>query len=368
MTRSRIPLTEAENGGESCGAATDPQQCNVETCDRPCDLGEWSDWTSCTAACGGGERFRFREVEREAGPTGSCPEEDRQQAAACNTLACPPDLLCTDQQDMVVLIDGSGSLGSDGFDTFKAFVANLLKRISFGKTAAKGGVVVFSSEDQITMSSPMTEDSAALIAAVEGATWPYGSTDTTSALAMADQMLHNSGRSEVSRDDTLVLLITDGPPNNMQNAIRAAQKLHDRGRVIVIAAGRGVDPFAMREIATDPSDVIPILDVSHVPSFLDTVLGHICRSLEFDESYTGIGEDYRGGQTRTRSGHTCQNWQSNKPHEHGYFDVGDHNFCRNPDSDSGGIWCFTTSEDVVWEYCDPKDTTSLELSSSYYER
>ena len=30
MTRSRVPVTESENGGMTCGEATDPQQCNVE--------------------------------------------------------------------------------------------------------------------------------------------------------------------------------------------------------------------------------------------------------------------------------------------------------------------------------------------------
>jgi hypothetical protein len=241
--------------------------------------------------------------------------------------------------------------------------------MSFGPTAAKAGAVVFSSEDQITQISPMTEDGAALIAAVEGATWPYGSTDTTSALAMADQMLHTDGRTEVSRDDTFTLLITDGPPNKMKNAILAAKQLHDRGRVIVLAVGHGVDPFVMSEIATDRSDVIPVDDTSQLASLVDVFMGHICRDLSFDESYTGIGEDYKGGQMQTRDGHTCQNWQSNTPHEHSYYDVGNHNFCRNPDSDSGGIWCYTTSEDVRWDYCDPKESAKLEYnpSATYYE-
>jgi len=367
MTRSRVPVTESENGGMTCGEATDPQQCNVESCDTPCDLGDWGDWTSCSAACGGGYEYRFKDVVRDAGPTGHCPDPhdpERKQAWGCNTFSCPENLLCTDKQDLIVLMDGSGSLGSDGFDAVKTFVADLFKKMSFGPTATKGGAVVFSSKDQVTMTSPMTEDGAALIAAVEGATWPFGSTETAAALSMADQMLHTTGRTEVSRDDTFVLLITDGPPNNMKNAIATAEKLHERGQVIVLAVGYGLDPYVMGDIATDSSDVIPVMDALHLHEFVDVVMGHICRQLEFDETYTGIGEDYKGGQTQTRSGHTCQNWRSTTPHSHRYLDVGDHNFCRNPDSDSGGIWCYTTSEDTRWEYCDPKESGSLE----YYDR
>jgi hypothetical protein len=28
------------------------------------------------------------------------------------------------------------------------------------------------------------------------------------------------------------------------------------------------------------------------------------------------------------------------------------NYCRNPDSEPGGPWCYTTDAGVRWEYCD----------------
>ena len=77
-----------------------------------------------------------------------------------------------------------------------------------------------------------------------------------------------------------------------------------------------------------------------------------------DERLTGDGADYRGCQTKTRSGETCQRWTSQSPHEHrkttgNYPSSGlTENFCRNPDGKSG-IWCYTRISTSRWEYCDP---------------
>jgi len=78
-----------------------------------------------------------------------------------------------------------------------------------------------------------------------------------------------------------------------------------------------------------------------------------------DETLKGEGgKDYRGCQTKTRSGRTCQAWWKQTPHAHpqrsNHPNAGlDSNFCRNPDGEPN-IWCYTTDANKRWEYCDPK--------------
>ncbi|XP_074641375.1 inactive tyrosine-protein kinase transmembrane receptor ROR1-like [Tubulanus polymorphus] len=76
---------------------------------------------------------------------------------------------------------------------------------------------------------------------------------------------------------------------------------------------------------------------------------HIC--------YNKSGHDYRGLVNRTKSGYVCKNWSALKRHSR-YFtaaknpELGNHNFCRNPNNQEDRPWCFTTDRTVTREVCD----------------
>ena len=70
------------------------------------------------------------------------------------------------------------------------------------------------------------------------------------------------------------------------------------------------------------------------------------------------GADYRDSASTTGSGRECQAWTSQAPHAHtrtpsGFPNtgLGAHNFCRNPDGEPGGPWCYTMDPSVRWAYC-----------------
>lgn len=73
--------------------------------------------------------------------------------------------------------------------------------------------------------------------------------------------------------------------------------------------------------------------------------------------------DYVGNVQTTRSGKTCQRWDSQTPHapnvrlvvagnfpDSSVSDAG--NNCRNLDNDGNGPWCYTTDPNTRWENCD----------------
>ena len=65
-----------------------------------------------------------------------------------------------------------------------------------------------------------------------------------------------------------------------------------------------------------------------------------------------LGVSYVGSTNSTSSGRVCQVWAASQPHEHTNTHVGDHNECRNPDGDQGGVWCYITDPDKRWENYD----------------
>uniref|UniRef100_A0A3Q3JMG9 Hepatocyte growth factor n=1 Tax=Monopterus albus TaxID=43700 RepID=A0A3Q3JMG9_MONAL len=75
------------------------------------------------------------------------------------------------------------------------------------------------------------------------------------------------------------------------------------------------------------------------------------------ECIVGTKDNYRGRRAWTKSNIPCQAWSDNIINEHTFYpdryptqDLRE-NFCRNPNNDPGGPWCYTTDPNVRTEEC-----------------
>lgn len=90
-----------------------------------------------------------------------------------------------------------------------------------------------------------------------------------------------------------------------------------------------------------------------------------CDPSGLDEQQVG----YRGTQSVTQSGRTCQKWTAQSPHSHTLtpgnfpaYGLGDHNYCRNPDGEPRA-WCYTTDSGTRWEYCDVQEEAAASAAA-----
>ena len=176
--------------------------------------------------------------------------------------------------DIMTLIDGSGSLGSQGFIGEKAFVADLVGNVlpdpADGRT--RMGIIRFARFADLLYRLNFDQTPSVVQALVNSITYPLGVTNTQAALELAiDHFDHEStaGRGKV------ILLITDGVPFTpspnpqvvCQNSI-LRDALMSRGiRVFVVGFGNQFNPQPLACLVDDDTT-----DIVVAANFDDAVL------------------------------------------------------------------------------------------------
>merc|ERR1719159_772731 len=251
--RSRPIMTDAAYGGKQCPGTSEERLCNSGSCDVDCVLGDWSGWSPCTKSCKWrptakpGSQKRTKGIKTAIKGNGKCPKpltRDRYQHQVCNNFICPKDITCVADLDVVMVLDGSGSLWyrwgprDRNFKLMQSFTQDLIENSAMAKINDKGqakgglryGVILFS-WNALTVSQ-ITHDKAALLGKVKGMKWPRGATMTGRALLHANVLFNMGGTKQRSQ---VIVLVTDGRATNRWRAMKSAIKVKKNGiRIILV--------------------------------------------------------------------------------------------------------------------------------------
>merc|ERR1719210_565652 len=332
--RTRSILTKAKNGGKACDTVQEEEPCNTGSCDRDCTLDVWSDWTPCSMACGGGFTERARAVVIPIRGQGKCPRSfsmERYENTLCNTHACIGDEIGIARQDLVLTIDGSGSLRQSGFEIVRNFAANLTNRYQseyYGEEKMRIGVVYFGNGHLNTQPDGTTTIEEALYVQgltgdlqlvqqkIQAMTWLRGFTNMAQGFHMADVMLAQTGRSDCQ---SAVMVISDGKFSMEFQTAEKARELKDKNIQIyevAITEARGAYLSVYRSFSSIPHDTnyvrIPgLVALKHNPDFFaQRVLVTFCPKA-FSPSQSRQKEDETAYMMVHESGYpsdSCGEW------------------------------------------------------------
>lgn len=275
QARTRSVVTKPKNGGEQCDATQEAQSCNTGSCTRDCTLKKWTPWSPCSQACGGGFQERNKHIKVPTRGDGKCPKKTskkRFEKRKCNTQPCVGDEQCMAKMDVILAIDGSGSLKESGYQVLKDFAIAYVKRLeskAYGRNAVKVGVVQFgngqllkekdSTETTVSaakMICSISSDFKKVTGKIDATTWEKGFTNLAQVFATAETMQMN-GRKKAY---TQVVIMSDGKPSFKFSTKNEAQKLKDKGvNIFFININSGPNPkdekFLKKEIVSQPWQV-----------------------------------------------------------------------------------------------------------------
>lgn len=304
-SRNRPVETDAAHGGEPCGESAQAEQCNQQACNQPCTLGYWEPWSDCSQECGSGFKQRHRPVQDPAVGSGTCPDAestDRLEMEVCNTQACPKPVLttyqCNAKLDVLLLLDGSGSLGQQGWDATKKAGSMLASAMVGGADAMNLAVQLFSGPGTLqalydclgyTDATPNMEtdcnvkwvqrlspDTKGAAGIIENLEWPGRTTLTSAALAMAESELAYSRRDASS----VVVVVTDGIPMSEDATYWAAYSLRQKARVMFIPVTKHAPISQIVWWASEPlrDNIIEVEDFLALeqPDVIDRIILDIC--------------------------------------------------------------------------------------------
>lgn len=206
-----------------------------------------------------------RGVDIPAKGRGYCPEALsplRYKEIDCNMFACGLAPHCASTVDVIILLDGSGSLGQTGWDQSKETAKKLVEAYSGGGGDVHLGVLLFSGPQYYSLVGPcmtgqadmqndckmtwvqhLTGNLSGTTSLLDDMQWPQGSTFTSQALGLADSELLAYGRQNASK---VIISITDGMPYSTRATTQESFRVRsDAARLVwVIVNDNGLTAMA----------------------------------------------------------------------------------------------------------------------------
>ncbi|XP_020904882.1 collagen alpha-1(XII) chain [Exaiptasia diaphana] len=157
-------------------------------------------------------------------------------------------IVCPVSIDMVFLLDGSSSIGSNDFIKLKDFIIKVVQYFRVSSQESRIGVVRYSDNASIELSFTDLQIISSIEKKIRNIPYLGGNTYTNTGLDKSLILFTANGRGHVHR---VVIVINDGKSSKGEAAIQSAKKLKDNGiRILSLGFGTSFSLLELQQIAT----------------------------------------------------------------------------------------------------------------------
>ena len=191
-----------------------------------------------------------------------------------------------DLLDIIFVLDASGSVGSQNFNSLLNFVADLTSDLKVSPSETHVGVIQYSSSAQLLIELGSISDPVQLEDEIRNIAYTAGGTATGTAIELARlQGFLNSRRSQGV--PSVMMVLTDGHNNvGVAPSGPAAKAIDDGIRIIAVGIGSGIDISELNSFASGPSSVFQIGSFSKADfdNIIQPLTGAACSSKYINSS------------------------------------------------------------------------------------
>lgn len=233
------------------------------------------------------EAQRSAIVESQTGSDSGSTRENNEISEAVDEFMCKTPAIA----DIVILVDGSWSIGRINFRLVRTFLENLVRAFSVEFDKTRIGLAQYSGDPRIEWHLNAHTTKESVMDAVKNLPYKGGNTLTGLALTF---ILENSFKPESgSRSGVpkIGILITDG--KSQDDVIPPAQSLREAGIELFAIGVKNADENELKAIASPPEDthVYNVADFSVMSDIVEGLTKTICERVEqLDKQIRGGGE------------------------------------------------------------------------------
>uniref|UniRef100_A0A8C1FN31 Collagen, type XII, alpha 1a n=1 Tax=Cyprinus carpio carpio TaxID=630221 RepID=A0A8C1FN31_CYPCA len=192
------------------------------------------------------------------------------------------DVMCktTAQADIVLLVDGSWSIGRLNFKTIRSFIGRMVGAFDIGPDRVQIGLAQYSGDPKTEWHLNTHRTRKELLDAV--ASLPYKGGNTLTGLAL-NYILQNNFKPNVGmrpNSRKIGVLVTDG--KSQDDITVNSQNLRDQGIELYAIGVKNADENELRTIASDPDDIhmYNVADFSFLLDIVDDLTNNLCNSVK----------------------------------------------------------------------------------------